>query len=314
MAGAGLIYAGWLLQPMRDFAAGRARLISLRLPLYGAVPLLLIVWGVFGALISAVDHGVSFINEAAIGGDRTQPYVLVLLPLLLVDIAASVALQRSVPVLRRLPAGEGPRRSLARLDTRRRLVPAPATPIATFAVHHAEADLVVAEQLESAFRSAGARVSGTDPDLRLVVISNATTWEDAAASLRRGRSIAVLACGVRLPAEAEDLRRIQWLDIRDGQIDPVRDFALTGTTWHPLLDCAPGRDPGRPAVRTGAGDGRPASGAADAVPSGADISRLPGDERRPRDHLRAVPAGLLRPTLPTALLLLGVRYAGGVVL
>ncbi len=256
MAVSGLIYAGWLLQPLLGFAGGRARLIEIRLPLYGAVPLLFIVWGVFGSLISAVNHGVSFINEASISGDRTGPYVLVLAPLLLVDVAALRVLGRSAAVLRMLPAGEGPRRSRAKLDARRRPVaPGPATPISTIAVHHAEADSVIAEQLAAAFRSAGARVDSTDPDLRLVVVSNATTWDEVAAPLRRGRAVAVLACSVHLPAEAEDLRRIQWLDFRDGQFDPVRDFAASLT--HPSPAHPSPADPSSPAESASLTDSAP---------------------------------------------------------
>jgi hypothetical protein len=41
---------------------------------------------------------------------------------------------------------------------------------------------------------------------------------------------------------------------------------------------------------------------------------LPGDEPLDRHHLIAAGAGLLRPTLPAALLLLGVWYGGGIVL
>jgi len=44
------------------------------------------------------------------------------------------------------------------------------------------------------------------------------------------------------------------------------------------------------------------------------LAWLPGDPRRPRRHLAAAPAGLLRPTLPLALFLLGIWYSGGNIL
>jgi hypothetical protein len=57
------------------------------------------------------------------------------------------------------------------------------------------------------------------------------------------------------------------------------------------------------------------AGAVGLLKRSSDITEwLPGDERPPRRHLRAVAAGLLRPTLPVVLLLLAVWYAGGVVL
>jgi hypothetical protein len=129
MAAVGVIYAAWILQPLRAFCAGRARLFSIALPLSATVPLLFIMWGVLGALISVVNHGGTFINERAISGDLTEPYLLVLPLVLLVDTGALIALFRSRAVLRRMPPGEGPRKLLARTATRRPAASAPAVAV-----------------------------------------------------------------------------------------------------------------------------------------------------------------------------------------
>ncbi|GIE95695.1 toll/interleukin-1 receptor domain-containing protein [Paractinoplanes rishiriensis] len=230
MALAGLFYAGWLLRPLTGFLTACARFVTLSVPLYGAVPLLFVVWGGYASLISAVNHGSSVINQLSISGDRTEPYVLVLLPLLLLNVTALLLLHRSATVLRWLPPGEGPHRLLARLDATDHLTApaAPATP-RSVQVEHAPADALIAAEVASAFRTAGVEVVAEDADLRLVLVSNAIGWTHLAPALRGGRAIAVLACGVRLPAEAEELHRFQWLDFRDGRTDRLRAFAASLT-------------------------------------------------------------------------------------
>ena len=234
MGAACLIYAGWLVYPLRAFCRGRARMISLLLPLYGTPVLLFYAWTVLTSLVAVVNHGGTSIARASPSGDFTEPYVLVCLPLLALNVAALRVLYRSPAVLRWLPPGEGPRRLATRFDTgvepRRH---ATAAPVRTVAIDHAPADADVAEQISAVFRSAGARPADGEgnADLRLVVISNATTWKQAAEALRSGRSIAVLVCGIRLPEGADDLRRIQWVDYRDGHDDRLR--ALARSLVHP---------------------------------------------------------------------------------
>lgn len=220
-----LVYAGWLIQPLITFGRGRARMISLLLPLYATPVLLFYAWSVLASLVAVVNNGGTSIARASLSGDFTEPYVLICLPVLAANAAALVALRRSAAVLRRLPPGEGPRRLS---DVGRQ---APTDPVRSVAIDHDPADADVAEQIAAAFRSAGARLTDADADLRLVVISNVTTWERAAAALRSGRTIAVLVCGLRLPGEADELRRVQWVDHRDGHTDRLR--ALAGLLVRP---------------------------------------------------------------------------------
>lgn len=112
-----------------------------------------------------------------------------------------------------LPTGQAPARLRAKLGLSQATVAPwrPVTPARTFAVVCEDADVRIGEEVVGCLSAARLTETTADPDVRLVVVSSATHWSTAAAQLRVGRAIAVLASSVRLPDEADELRRYQWV-------------------------------------------------------------------------------------------------------
>ena len=103
----------------------------------------------------------------------------------------------------------------------------PVTPVRTFAVVREDADARIGDEVVRCLSATGLTETTVDPDVQLVVVSSATHWPTAAAQLRAGRAIAVLASSVRLPDDADELRRFHWVDFRDGEPATLRSLGAT---------------------------------------------------------------------------------------
>ncbi|MBB5868272.1 hypothetical protein F4553_001651 [Allocatelliglobosispora scoriae] len=186
--------------------------------------------GLINAVVEAADHGSLDRNlrltDATSRGDVY--FALASLLLILMNLAAVGCLCFSRSVFRWIPAGEAPgwlrRRALRPAGNPR----PPTTRVRRsqrIAVYHAIGDTPVAEEVTKAFAPVWSVHAKGEPDLRVVVISGATSWEWARGLLRSGPSVAVLVGSVRPPADADELQLVQWLDFRDGDTERLRSRA-----------------------------------------------------------------------------------------
>ncbi len=222
-------FLAYLAGLLRGFANRDFRYPSVLIALLGAVPFFAVIGQLISGLVDALLHGqVDVTAFRTSNGYFAAYHVLTELALLPINLIAIRCLARTPAVFRWLPTGEGPPWLWVRAIGRRSVRvpgPRPADAVRSFGVSNSAADAPIAAGLTRAFRGAGLTEDDTDPDVRLVVLSNTTTWSWAAGLLRPKETIVVLASSVRLAEEGGELRRFHWIDHRAGNLVAIRALA-----------------------------------------------------------------------------------------